>query len=374
MIYFDNAATTKPTKNAIDIFSKINAEEYFNPSAMYSCAFDLNQKINKARKSFLNMLGASESDQIIFTSGATESNNIAIMGLPLNKNGKYIFSIGEHPSVYNCAVNLKMRGYNVEFVPLTKSGEVDYDELNNMCDNSTMLVSTMFVSNETGAINDLAKIRSIISEKSPKAKFHVDCVQGFGKIPLNVRSFGIDLCSLSAHKIGSLKGCGTLYIKKGTTIKNIVYGGGQEYGIRSGTLNPPIILSFESSSKDAITNLEKNYRYVSNLKQYLLSKLNEIKQVQVVSSEKSSPYILSLLVNGHRGETIMRYLDSKGIIVGRGSACSAKNVGNRVLENMGYSKNQVMGSLRISFSATNTIEEIDEFIKELKNYLDEIDA
>ena len=375
MIYLDNAATTMPIKEAIEIFDKINAEEYYNPSALYSCAFSLSQRINKARKTFLSILGDNNNQsQIIFTSGATESNNIAILGCPFNKNAKYLFSMGEHPSVYNCAVNLKMHGYNVEFIPLQTNGQIDYDALEKMCDSSVQFVSTMFVSNETGAINNLERIGNIVKSKSPKAIFHVDAVQGFCKLPLNVVKSKIDLCSLSAHKIGGLKGCGALYIKNGINLKNIMYGGGQEFGLRSGTVNPAIILSFETSAKCAYEKMSANLEKVRIINKHFLSKISNFKNITIVSSLDASPYIISLICEGNRGETIMRYLDSKGIIVGTGSACSSQKVGNRVLENMKYTKNQILGCFRISFNPHNTIDEIDLLVENLETYFNTINA
>lgn len=375
MIYLDNAATTRPIKEAIEIFDKINAEEYYNPSALYSCAFSLSQRINNARKTFLSILGDNNNQsQVIFTSGATESNNIAIFGCPFNKNGKYLFSMGEHPSVYNCAVNLKMHGYNVEFIPLQTNGQIDYDALEKQCDSSTQFVSTMFVSNETGAINDLERIGDIVKSKSPKAIFHVDAVQGFCKLPLNVVKAHIDLCSLSAHKIGGLKACGALYIKNAVNLKNITYGGGQEFGLRSGTVHPAAILSFEFAAKHAFEKMATNLEIVQNLKNYFVSKVSNIKKVKIVSSPDASPYIISIICEGNRGETIMRYLDSKGIIVGTGSACSSQKVGNRVLENMKYTKNQILGSFRISFNPHNTTDEIDTLVENLETYFNTINA
>ena len=368
-IYFDHTATAKPLKESLRVFEKVSEEEYFNPSALYSPAFNLSQRLNSARKTFLHLLGSDGYGQVIFTSGATEANNIAVLGTPLNKKKKLFFSSGEHPSVYNCALHLKDFGYDVEFIPLQKNGEVDYDFLEKNIDESVQFLSTMHVSNETGAINDLNKIHDIISRQNPNIIWHVDCVQSFGKFEINAKALKIDLCSLSAHKIGGSKGCGALYVKQGLHLKNINYGGGQEFGIRSGTLNPPAILAFEEAAKICYENMHQNFDCTQNLREYLFDKLAEILSMKIVSNKNSSPYITSLLCSKMRGETLMRCLDSRGIIVGMGSACSANKMGNRVLESMGYTKNESASALRISLNHTNTKEEIDFLISSLKEFI-----
>lgn len=377
MVYFDNAATTKPYEAVLKTFNECGADEYFNPSASYSLSFNLYKKIGDIRKKFISILnGDVESDNIVFTSSATESNNLAIFGSCFNKEKKYLFSVGEHPAVYNCAMELKNKGYKVFFIPLQKNGQVDYDKLDNLCDNDVCFVSTMFVNNETGAINDLIRIRNIIDKKAKNCVFHVDGVQGFCKIPIDVTEARINLFSISAHKIHGLKGLGALYISKGTKLKNIIFGGGQEFGLRSGTINYPGIISFYKAAQTTCENMKKNFVKVTNLKNYLreqLVKLNKNK-IRIVSDNECSPYINSLIFEGNRGETIMRFLDSKGILVGTGSACSSSKVGNRVLENMGFNKNQILGSIRISFSADNTKGEIDYFITCIDDYLKNINA
>ncbi len=380
MIYLDNAATTKPNKESLEIFNKINAERYFNPSASYSVALSLSNEINQIRQQFINLLGGEATDKIIFTSGATESNNLAIFGSAVNKQKRYIFSMGEHPSVYNCACELKNRGYDVQFIGLSKNGQINYEELEFLCTPDTCFVSAMLVSNETGAINDITKIRKILDKKSPNCVLHIDAVQGFGKIKFSVLTSKVDLCSISAHKIGGIKGIGALYVSSRTKIKNINYGGNQEFTIRSGTVNPAGILSFSKAAQIVFDNLEQNYENVKELNNYLTLKLIELNnelfkikninnKIIIVSNNYCSPYINSIIFNGNRGETIMNYLDSKNIYIGTGSACSSNKVGNRILESIGFNKNEIMGSVRISFNPKNTKQEIDTLILELKNYL-----
>lgn len=373
MIYFDNAATTEPYSDVIENFYKNSKEQYFNASAGYLPSFNLFNNLNSFRKQIIKLLNGNESDNIIFTSGATESDNLAVFGSCFNKQKKYLFSIGEHPAVYNCAVNLRERGYKVEFINLQKNGQIDYDDLQNKCDSDTCFVSIMSVNNETGAINDLKKIRNILDQKSPDAVFHVDAVQSFCKIKLDVTNCKINLLSVSAHKIHGLKGVGALYISKGTKLKNINYGGEQEFGLRSGTINYPGISSFMEAIKVSSLNQCENYRKVLELKDYFLNKLKNIgKTVKVVSDENCSPYIISLIFEGNRGETIMRYLESRNILVGTGSACSTNKIGNRVLHSIGYSKSEILGAIRVSFCANNTKNEIDVFVENIKKYFEEV--
>lgn len=373
MIYLDNAGTTKPYDEVVEKFSRDSREEYFNISAMYQEAFDLGRMIDAVRGYFLSILNSREGDRIIFTSGATEANNIAILGSSQMKNKRYLFSTGEHPSVYNTALFLKSQGYNVEFIPLQRNGQVDYNALDKMCDGEVCFVSTMLVSNETGAINDIEKISHIVKGKAPKAIIHVDGVQALGKISIDVRKCHIDLLSMSSHKIGGLKGCGALYVSSNINIKPTYFGGGQEYGVRSGTVNASAILSFRKALEIRMNNLEQNYKKAENIKGYLLEKLKKYKNA-IVTSNNGSPYIISILFKGNRGETIQRFLNSKGIIVGTGSACSSRKAGNRTLQEMGYSKDEIMGAIRISLFDNNTKEDIDVLIAALDEYFDKINT
>lgn len=375
MVYLDNAATTKPSSECLKIYNEINAERYFNPSASYSISFNLFKEINDIRCNFIKYLnGNATADKFIFTSGATESNNIAIFGSCLNKQKKYLFSIGEHPSVYNCACELKNKGYIVEFIPLQNNGQIDYEKFESMCDENVCFVSTMLVNNETGAVNDLKRIRTIIDKKTRNCVFHVDAVQGFGKIKFSVSEAKVSLCSISSHKICGIKGIGGLYISQNTKIKNVNFGGGQEFGYRSGTVNAAAIFSFNESAKIAFNYIDESLKKVTELKKYLVEKLSKINNLRIVSDNICSPYIVSIVLEGNRGETVMRYLDSKGIYVSTGSACSSSKIGNRILEAMGYNKKQVMGAIRVSFNKDNIFEDIDLLTENLNQYIKEINT
>lgn len=376
MIYLDNAATTKPSETTLATYNKINAEEYYNPSASYSCAFSLSGKINEGRRDLINLLHGDENGSIIFTSGATESNNLAIFGSSSQKQKTYLFSMGEHPSVYNCAKELLNRGYRVDFIKLDRAGKVDLDDLKRKMTADVCFVSVMFVSNETGAINDLKKVREIIDDVNKNCLLHVDGVQGFGKIKINLLDNKIDLFSMSAHKIGGIKGVGALYVSSRARIKNIVFGGGQENNLRPGTVNGAGILSFVETAKECYKNMDKNYDFAQNLKQKLLTGLQNLNlnKLKIVSEESASPYVVSVLFEGNRGETLMRFLDSQGVLISTGSACSSSKVGNRILESMGYTKPQVMGAIRVSFWTENTADDVVTLVQNIKKYMAEINA
>ncbi len=373
MIYLDNGATTKPRKEVVEEYIKNCEEGFFNPSAVYSSAFNISKKIDEVRSFIISVVSGDEyKDKVIFTSGATEANNLAIFGSATNKTKKFLFSVGEHPSVYNCAQELLTRGYNVQFIPLSRSGEIDYEVLEKLCDKDTCFVSTMFVNNETGAVNDLVRIRQIIDKKNPTCIFHVDAVQGFCKLPLSVKKTKINLLSMSAHKIGGLKGVGALFVSNKTNLKNISFGGGQEKGLRSGTVNAGGIIAMGVAIQLAHGEMQNNFEKTQKLKMLILENLDEnFKDKYVCASTKTcSPYVLSLMFKDIKGEVLMRKLDTKNVIVGTGSACSASKVGNRVLESMGYTKNQITGAIRISFGFENCENDVKIFCEKLKECLE----
>ena len=355
MIYLDNAATTAMLEGAVGVYQKYACQSFYNPSAGYREALSVAKDIKEAKERLLNKLGAKEGD-IIYTSGATESNNLAIMGSKRNGKWEYVFSVGEHPSVYNVAKELEMQGAKVHFVGLTQNGEIDCEQLENIVNEKTRLVSVMHVSNETGAINDIQHIVGIVKDKAPNALIHVDGVQAFCKIPVNLSVLGVDFYTISAHKFHGPKGVGALYVKRPQGLKNIIFGGGQENGLRSGTENVPGIMAMDY----AISSTDENssYSHVSELKDAVIEILSRDNRVDILKTQ--SPYILSVGFDGVNGETLMRALQDKGIIVGMGSACSAKKAGNRILEAIGFSKEKVKSRIRVSFNRFLSKEEVEE--------------
>ena len=364
-MFLDNASTTKPYQETLDVFNEVNTKYFYNPSALYKSALDVNAKINTARQNILKYLGANENDKFVFTSGATEANNMVVNTVKRLKKGKFLFSIGEHPSVYNCALALQNEGYNVEFINLTKNGTIDFDDFRNKMTQDVVFVSIMHVSNETGAINPIKECVELAKRVNKNVIFHSDGVQAFGKIPVNVKSIGVDFYTISGHKIHAPKGIGGLYVKKDVLLKPLINGGGQEFNLRSGTENVGGICAFEKACELAVTNSGTNYKLIQKLRNSLLEKLSCYDVCVLISDEKCSPYIVSLSFPGTRAETILHMMDDKGIIIGSGSACSSKKRDNRVLKNCGYNDNIIEGSLRISFSKDNIYDDMDVVVSEL---------
>ncbi len=342
MVYLDNAATTKMFQECTDIIKKYACDDFYNPSAGYASAISVSKELDGARKSLLNKLGVSKGD-VIFTGGATESNNLAIMGSTRNGRWEYVFSAGEHPSVYSTAMHMKELGFVVHFVPLQANGQVDYDALEGVLNEKTRLISVIHVSNETGAINDIARVNKLRNKYSPKALLHCDGVQAFCKILFRLDELGVDLYSISAHKFHGPKGIGALYVKNKSGLKNIVYGGGQEGGYRSGTENVAGIKAMQYALEQI--DVKNNYIKVERCKKGFLTGLLQ-DGVEYIDTE--NPYILSISFKGVNGETLMRALEDK-VVVSTGSACSSKHAGNRVLSEMKLSPQRIKSSIRVSF-------------------------
>lgn len=361
MIYLDNAATTPLDKIAGDVYVKYSCENFFNPSAIYKKALEVKKDIESAKQTIAKALGTNYNDNIIITGSATEANNLAIKGSYRKNFGKMIFSIGEHPSVYNVALELKKQGVDVEFVNLQPNGEVDYLDLEKKLDESVSFISIMLCSNETGAINDLKRISDLKNKYCPNAMFHSDGVQGFGKIKINVDYFGVDLFTISGHKAFAPKGIGALYVRNKTKLNPFIFGGGQEYNLRSGTENVGEIMALKKAVEN-FGDLKSNYDHVQKCFNTFLDNI-DLTNVNVNSHH--SPYVLSLSFKGVNGETLVHMMEAKEIYISRGSACSSKKAGNRILENIGLSPEYVLGSVRISFSKYTTIEEAIEAGKTL---------
>lgn len=363
MIYLDNAATTPMSKKALDVYNLYASEQFYNPSGIYDVAVAVKNDIEEAKETIKHALHTLNGN-IIFTSSATEANNLAIFGCLKSNFKKIVLSKAEHPSVYNIGIELQNRGFNVEFCPLQSNGQIDYEALEEILDENTNLISIMHISNETGAINDLKKINEIRKRKCPKAILHVDGVQAFTKIKVNLDYFGVDLYTISAHKINGPKGVAALFVKNNLFLKPITFGGGQEQNIRSGTENVPAIMAFKTAIQD-VGDIDKNFEYVSFLKKIFLSNLNDL-PYKNNSGDENSPYILSLSFKGVKGETLVHMLEEHKIYISTGSACSSKKSGNRVLLSMNISPNDIVGSVRISFSKNNTEHEVIEASKILK--------
>lgn len=363
MIYFDNAATTKPSESAVKKAENFIKEDFFNPSALYRGGLTCANSIKDAKTSVLKNLGLSaEKYEVIFTSCGTESDNLAVFGSV--KRGVFVTDSGEHSAVYKSFNALKEQGKEVKFIGLNVGGGVNTAELFDFVRNYRAdFVSIVHVNNETGAINDVSYIADELKKINPSLVFHSDGVQAYGKIPF-VFSENIDLYSVSAHKINALKGCGVLIRKRKTPLSPIIFGGGQENDLRSGTENVFGIQVFRFAGEDRYLNITEDYGKILGINRYVRENLDK-NVFTVLSGENASPYILSVSAKGLRGEVIMHLLENENIIVGNGSACSSRNRFSRVLRACGYGDKVLDGVIRISFSHENTEDEARAFIEKI---------
>lgn len=359
--YLDNSATTKPCTGARQKMLYAIDECWGNPSSLHSKGIDADMLLLSARRAVAKSLGADEKE-ILFTSGGTESNNLAILGAAhamKRKGNKVITSAVEHPSVLKCFDRLESEGFTTVQIPTDKRGLIDLEALEREIDESTVLVSIMAVNNEVGTIQPVDKIKSIIKRKSSPALFHIDAVQAYGKLPLNVKKLGADLMSISSHKIHGPKGAGALFVRNGTRLIPNALGGGQEKDLRPGTEPMVAIAGFFGAVEEL--NINKSLSEVTALRNSFINKLSAIEGVSINSPHDALPYIVNLSLSGLRSETVLNLLSSMGICVSSGSAC-AKGHKSYVLTAMGLSDKEIDSSLRVSLSRFTTQEELDYFI------------
>lgn len=359
MIYFDNAATTRPNGRAVERALTYLNENYFNPSALYKAGVALKGDLKAAREFLVSCIADKADTTLVFTSCGTEADDQALFSFA--RRGNLVITAGEHSAVYATANELKNRGIEVRIAPLGKDGCVDVSAILNMVDNKTSMVSVIHVNNEVGAINDINAIAKAVKEKNPSVIFHSDGVQAFGKVPYTMGA-AVDLYSVSAHKIGGVKGLGGLFVRKKlyNNLRPYIYGGGQEDGKRSGTENVFSIRQFQYAAEDKFRTLKEDYQRIKEYRERLWNALDK-NSFTCISSEESSPYILSVSVAGVRGEVLLHILDDKGVLVGKGSACSSntKNRYSRVILACGVTELLADGVIRISFSNETTREEIE---------------
>lgn len=351
MIYFDNAATTKPDVESLKACADLYCDNFFNPSALYRGGLDVKVRIEAARERISAYFSADY--EVMFTSCGTEADNTVIYSY--SKRGNVVTSAGEHSAVYETFKALKARGVDVRFAKVDAVGKVDVDDLESLIDENTSLVSIVHVNNETGAINDINRLSLVVKSKNPNAVFHSDGVQAFGKIPYKIAA-SVDAYSISAHKIGGVKGVGALIKKRKLKIAPLIVGGGQERDLRSGTENSFGIAVFGETANKIRLKIADNYSKISNIKQAFVEAL-DLSVIKLISDENCSPYVVSLSAVGLRGEVIQHMLEEFGIVVGTGSACSAKHRHSRVLKECGYSSDVLDGVLRVSFSFDDTLED-----------------
>ena len=354
MKYFDNCATTIVDDEVITAMNKIHKELFFNPSSLSASALQAKNLIEDSREIVAKCIGAQKSE-ILFTSGGSESNNTAIFGSLRNNKGKIITSKTEHASVFYTLNEMKNRGFDVVYAPLNSDGSVKTEKFEDLIDDETRLVALMHVNNETGAINDIAELCKKTKAKNKNCLFLCDGVQAFCKVPVNVKNLDVDFYSMSAHKIHGPKGVGALYIKNGVKISPLIFGGGQENNLRSGTENVAGIVGFGVAVKNANAIIEDNFNKFIEFKTILKDTISNIVDNFIeISLDNSSPNIFSVAFT----EVLMRFLEAEGFIVGNGSACSSKSKLNRISQAINLPQEYSEGIIRICFCKYNTEDEV----------------
>ncbi len=369
-IYLDNSATTKPYSDVVQAVSKCMIDFFGNPSSIHSLGEKAKKYLTDCREYIASTINA-EAQEIIFTSGGSESNNLLLKGA-LSKDDHLITTNIEHSSILKCAAELAERGIDVTYLKVDKYGRINIDDLKAALKSETKMVSIMHVNNEIGVIQNIEALGKIIKEYNSNIKFHVDAVQSYGKLRIDVNKMNIDMLSMSAHKIHGPRGVGAAYIRKDTRLKALIDGGGQEFGLRSGTENLPAIAGFTIASKKMHENLEENYLKVCEIRNYLIERLKKIEGIKINSRVDSGflPYIVNISTVGIRSGKVLFYLNEKEIYVSKSSACSSRKLkDSHVLKAIGLIPEEIMGGLRISFSEENSFHDIDMLIYHMKNCL-----
>ena len=378
-IYLDNSASTRISEAALEKYNEVSRTIYGNPSSLHSMGFLAEKEMRAAKDILLSSLSAKGAD-VVFTASGSEANNLAILGRAFSKeryrNGaKIITTMGEHASVSATLEHLSTLGFRIASIP-TKNGELDFDFLMRELDSSVILVTMMMVNNETGALYDTARVSKLMRAKSPEALLHVDATQSFMKLKFTKQSTGADLISVSSHKIEGPKGVGALVIDekvlKTRGLAPIIFGGGQQNGLRSGTENVPGIAAFGEAIKSANESLSKNTEKLNSLRDYLIERLkeDELSEIKPTLPVSHAPHILNITLPKIKSETMLHYLSSLGIYVSSGSACSsnAKKTSSALLA-YGKSDAEADSSLRISFGRGNEASDVDALCDALKSGL-----
>ena len=365
MYYFDHSATTKPHKEVLETFVKVNEEFYANPASIHEFGVEANTLLSRARKQIADMLGTDET-RVIFTSGGTESNHFAIHGLAKNlqARGKHIITSSvEHPSVLESMKQLELQGFEIDVLPVDEKGLISVEDVKACLRKDTIVVSIMHINNELGSIQPIKNLANIIHQNS-RAVFHVDAIQSFGKYPVSFSSLGVDVLTLSAHKFNGLKGSGIVAWKDFVSFEPVIVGGGQEFGLRSGTVPVAQAVSFAKAMRIAFENQSSMLPKYIQWNEKLRSFLEGYRNVRILSSDQAAAHILTISVRNLKGEILVNALQSRGIIVSTSSACSSKQTKtSHVIKSIGLPDDYIRGVIRISLGTSNTDEQIDYFIE-----------
>ena len=359
LVYFDNAATTVVDDAVLEVIKQGFVQSYANPSALYREGQKARKAIEQARKITAGALGCVP-DEVYFTATGTEANNLAVFGAArarANFGNELVITGYEHPSLAATAMSLKDEGFIVHVVDPGTNGKINPEEILLKVNRKTALVAVMQVNNETGAVINVCELSEEVKKINHRTAFHCDMVQGFMKYPIDVKSTGIDTAAISAHKIHGPKGIGAMYVRKEFNIKPVIFGGGQERGLRSGTENVVFAMAF-AKAIEVFDTKRSSFSHVASLNAYAREKLLSIKDVIINSPADASVFILNFSLPGFQSETLMRYLDAEGVMVSSGSTCS-KGASSHTLVSMGLDRDRVDSAIRISFSKNNSKEDID---------------
>lgn len=372
--YFDNSATTRCFDGVIDVVAKVMGADYGNPSSMHQKGVEAEQYLKEARAVISKNLKVNEKE-ILFTSGGTESNNLALIGTAManRRSGMHLVTtVIEHASVGNTMKYLEEQGFSVTYVPVDSDGIVDLEALEAAVREDTILVSIMYVNNEIGSVQPIEEISRRIKAKNPKVLFHVDAIQAYGKYRIYPKKMGIDLLSVSGHKIHGPKGIGFLYCGEKVKIKPILFGGGQQKGMRSGTDNVPGVAGLAEAVREIYTDFEKHVEHLYRLKEAFMQGVLELPEVLVNgrTGRDSAPQIVSVSFRGVRSEVLLHALEERGIYVSAGSACSSnKQTVSSTLKGIGLEPALLDSTVRFSFSIFNTEEEVQDTLQVLAELL-----
>lgn len=378
-VYLDNAASTRVSKSVIELMNKAMAEDYANPSAKHLKGMEAEKYLKEAAAKIAKTMKVSEKE-LVFTSGGTESNNMALIGAAMARQryGKHIISTAiEHSAVHQVLVHLADLGFEYSILKVDEKGQISLEELKSLLRADTILVSVMYVNNEIGAVQDIKAIADIVHSYNKDIYMHTDAIQAYGKFKIFPKKEGIDLLSVSAHKLHGPKGSGFLYIDERVNIKPIIYGGGQQRGLRSGTLNIPGIAGLGEAAKEAYEDFDKEVGYIYGLRDYLIDEITKLNDEGIkLNSEKGikfAPHVLSISISGVRAEVLLHAMEERGVYIASGSACSSNHPGlSGTLKGIGLKEEFLSSTVRVSFSKYNNKEELDFFLANLKELIPQL--
>jgi hypothetical protein len=378
-VYLDNAASTRVSKPVIELMNKAMDEDYANPSAKHLKGMEAEKYLKEAAIKIAKTMKVSEKE-LVFTSGGTESNNMALIGAAMARQryGKHIISTAiEHSAVHQVLVHLADLGFEYSILKVDEKGQISLEELKSLLRADTILVSVMYVNNEIGAVQDIKAIADIVHGYNKDIYMHTDAIQAYGKFKIFPKKEGIDLLSVSAHKLHGPKGSGFLYIDERVNIKPIIYGGGQQRGFRSGTLNIPGIAGLGEAAKEAYEDFDKEVEYIYGLRDYLIDEITKLNDEGIkLNSDKGvkfAPHVLSISISGVRAEVLLHSMEERGIYIASGSACSSNHPGlSGTLKGIGLKEEFLSSTVRVSFSKYNNKEELDFFLANLKELIPQL--